>query len=808
MIKFKKIIQKATGPSALGGTFARLLASGKSAAAPAGAAAAVETPEPPAAATVPETPEPPAAATVPETPEPPPTATAEVAPEGEQDDQAYKVDEDVVTSVLEDIFSEKGAPEAEDGGREEREALLSEEAGEVHEFEAPPIVEEALEEGIETAGDEAPPPAAGVGEALETETPGAAGETVEGEAETGVSDAAASEEVTTAPAEGAGEAFEIEAPATAEEVLEEETGIAEPDIPTTGDEKPPPAEDAAEQTVTAEDEASIDAILDEVASQVTAETETEEAAVEKEPTAGEAEAETGEAETTVEEPAEDEGASEAGEDFSTQSVMTEVDRLLAELGQIEVPEVDIPAPTEDTAPSPEQGAAEGGGADQGVQPEASTPADTAAPGEGGEVSSEDIEDEIDALASLTPEEKEALFSDEVAEEAPGGGQGEELIETISAEVDEAVEAASAGEQAAPGESAEVVMDFSAEAVGIEQAEEADSADVADVDELLSSLMAEVDKVSAPEPEKQAPKGPAPAKEDGDFSQLLGGPGEKSAEREVRTTEKGKPRRAAKPSGAPAAEDDDDPDGAELRQLAENDLITEALQEAIGTNVSEDEEDPLLGESIFEEEDDTEDTAESDAGPDDKPDESDDDGDEGGGAEEEGEADGEAEPTEIDLLANLEASFDQAQAEGTAAAGEIDEEEEQIREEVLSRSKDVEQSLLDELFGEAEEEVPEPEAEATHDSASDEESEAVTAEAESEEAPPAGGEDDEIAAKEAAVLSPRLRFGLLWIAYQMNRPFLRWLTPPVRRHLALISIGLISCGMISLAAALALLFKGR
>ncbi len=80
-------------------------------------------------------------------------------------------------------------------------------------------------------------------------------------------------------------------------------------------------------------------------------------------------------------------------------------------------------------------------------------------------------------------------------------------------------------------------------------------------------------------------------------------------------------------------------------------------------------------------------------------------------------------------------------------------------------------------------------------------------------PPPGQKADEAAphdrpAREMPEFSIKLRFALRWLAYQMNRPFARWLNPTRRRLLGAFSLGLICTGFVWLTAVLMLRIVGR
>ena len=446
---------------------------------------------------------------------------------------------------------------------------------------------------------------------------------------------------------------------------------------------------------------------------------------------------------------EEQAPAEAAEDTAEagDSVMAEVDRLLAELGQISLPE--------EAQDAPDAGAQE----------------------------------------TVTALEREALLSEEPvdAEEA----LHVDLAQDVSQEVDRALGEVTRVQQTDGGTS-ELEIDFTPEGIGIEAEAEPSSEEEENVNDILSSLLAEIDNLDLPEEVDSRPE-EAPDEGDG-ISQLLGGPDaigdEPPAPAEDRDSKDDDTEEAQEGQAGPAdtpeeGSDEAGYDFASELDIDEDELVDQALAEAIGGGDSEDESNYEASDDDFEDDND------------DKKDEDDDDADD---ASDEGPADQEAamEDDGEALLKNLENSMDSAAAdregEGSAEASAGD----AIQQEVVKRSRDIEREVLDEFFGSGAEEF-EREIKTEMASIGEEENRDVQ---DRDDASPESP-DDESSVEELPDDSPHhVRLGLLWLAYQMNRPFMRWLSPVRLRNLALLAIGLLSTGFVSLAMALVLLLRGQ
>jgi len=643
------------------------------------------------------------------------------------------VSDDLVNRVLDDIFEE----ESESGAADEVEFVEGSGPGEVDELAA------AANDLIDTADEDAAGPTADQG-AQDTEA--------------GPPHAEAAE---SPPATGEAEAPDEAAPATP--TPEETDGRA-----ASGGEKAEPSEGADDVSAGQEIADLVDEIsrMDESMSRTlqgqprqegareTPAEASETAKSEEEPPPPEAEpADVQQAEAAGDEAPEnkreEESAEEAPEPEAVgDSVMAEVDRLLSELGQISVP---------------------------------------------GQASGESPEEDS---ATVTAEEREALL-DEEAEDA------EDIAESVSSEVDEAVGAVKMLEEGG----AEIEIDFTPEAVGIEddsEKEDQGQDEAGDVDDMLSSLLSEIDKLDVPgQSEAQEKQETQAQTQDEDFSGLLGGGLQEQDEQEDEEPSQEPPEEApeeAAPAEPPEeqpepdenSDDEQDWNGYDMADdlgFTEDELVSQALAQALGTGEDADD----VGEEAFE--DDNEDT---DGG---------DDADAGGEGEDEeaSESETDEDDTEV-LLKNLEDSMDAAAEEKAEDAGDDERNENDIQAEVVARSRDVEQAVLDELFGTGTEDF---EREIKTELASmDDRPE----DAEAESAPPkeetTEPEAEPVESAPAEEPPHRVRLGLLWLAYQMNRPFMRWLNPARLRSLALLAIGLLSTGLASLAVALALLLKGK
>jgi len=643
------------------------------------------------------------------------------------------VSDDLVNRVLDDIFEEEGETAAAD----EVEFVEGSGPGEIDELAA--AAADLIDTGDEDA---AVPPAdhdaqdtqAGPPHAEAAESPPATGEA---EAPGEAAPATPAPEETDARAASGGETAqpseEADHVSTGQEIADLVDEISRMDESMSRTLQDRPRQEEAEAPPEAENRTA----KDEAGQSPPEEAEPAED-VEKAEAAGDEAPENKREEESAEEAQEPEGFGD--------SVMDEVDRLLSELGQISVP--------------------------------------GQASGEAGEEDS----------ATVTAEEREALLDEK-------GEHSEDIAQSVSSEVDEAVGAVKMLEEGG----AEIEIDFTPEAVGIEDdSEKKDQGqdEAGDVDGMLSSLLSEIDKLDVPgQPEAQGEAETEPQTQDEDFSGLLGGGLEEQDEQENEQPSQEPPEEApeqaasTEPPGEqpePDENPDDEPDwtGYDMADdlgFTEDELVSQALAQALGTGEDADD----VGEEAFE--DDSED---SDGG--------DDAGGEGEG-EEAPESETDQDDTEI-LLKNLEDSMDAAAEEKAEDAGDDERIENDIQAEVVARSRDVEQAVLDELFGTGTEDFEreiKTELASMDDRPEDAEAESATPEEETTEP-----EAEPVESAPAEEPPHRVRLGLLWLAYQMNRPFMRWLNPARLRSLALLAIGLLSTGLASLAVALALLLKGK
>ncbi len=530
---------------------------------------------------------------------------------------------------------------------------------------------------------------------------------------------------------------------------------------------------------------------------------------------------------------------------TSESVMADVDRLLAQLGQVtaskETTHVSAQEPPGET---PQETAEPSAEAPAETPPEeASVESEPAEVAE--EVTAKSLAEEVLAEAepgtlpeetaleaalaaveaegvtapaqAVSDEEREALLAEEPAEGEPAAETGD-LVESISTEIDEALtteDAVPAKPSTSEASESEIELDFSPEAVGLEETQDDTDEQSVDVNKLLSQVLGDLEKLGPVEkPQEKTPQEEPEDDDDSDFSGLLGGGGadppadEDSAPQEetdkpAADTAGDKPPtqavaqdRPAPPKTAPPTEAEE-----EETEISEEDLINQALQEALGSEIA-----PMP--PAEEDEDDEEvEGADTDNHQDSRKDQD----------KQEGEPPEDTPADDSDkILANIEASIDAAEQTDTAA--EEPDEENIIQQEVLSRSREVEQAVLDELFGSDDKEFREEIK--TNLAQVDDNQQKNRAGGLKPAEPAAEQEVEEDAAIQEArdavtdpyqdipLFSRKVHGCLLWIAYQMNKPFLRWLTPARRRLLTGLTLALVGSGFIWLTAALANLFYGQ
>lgn len=448
--------------------------------------------------------------------------------------------------------------------------------------------------------------------------------------------------------------------------------------------------------------------------------------------------------------------------------------------------------------------------------------------------------------TLTNEEKEALTADEGE-----AGEASDAADAVTREIDDVF--ADKVSQLADADANELVLDFTASSVGIEPKEkEEDNAageGLFDTSDLLSKVLADLDKLGPVEKPKEA----APAKEESmDFTQIL-------ADEPVQE----KPARAAKPS-APAAPAEVEPPREEPQEAARpsrqappkreetNKRTAPAPEPAPAEEPETAAEDALAREIIeetiderpSEEDDPDDDDSDDDSGDEDGSDESfapfnDAEGGNAGSAEaaaekidsidedEVGDAAGPAaaESSESDVEASFEASVDatekvqevQRRRSGEPIPEEEISEEERIRDEVLSRTKEVDQKVLDEVFGADKEKFrSQVKAEIAQDAKGKTAVRTQSAMSKEGERRKSAGTDVERSTAPAPEWQPtvfealyeRIGGALVWLAFQINRPFERWLNPARRQVLAIVSVCFIMTSVVLLIAASAMRIMGR
>lgn len=473
-------------------------------------------------------------------------------------------------------------------------------------------------------------------------------------------------------------------------------------------------------------------------------------------------------------------------------------------------------------------------------------ADKEAPTQPQTVSDDTFDDEAQARPAtpedmaeiVSLEEKEALFDGEARNPA-----NDEMAQ-IEKELDEAGSIVTS--PPASGEPAELTLDFAAATGSVDPT---DDAPREKTDDLLSRMLADLDRLGPVEkPQKEAPREDAPSAkcETEDFSQILSELNSPPADAV-----------AAQKAAAPAAEAVE----VSAESRSEEEIIDEAMEaadEPIEAS-AESSEPTAEGQAIVETGEDAPkpevvtarrpegsrparaggpgyDIAEDALG--------DDDGEGPGGAapaapadsagEFDEEAPGEAKPAEeledeTTLLANLEASMETAAqrakqeaakaaaqeqrnppahgrtvaSAATAQAPSPEQEEERVRKQVLDRSREVEQKVLDDVFGEKRKDFRAGvKAElASADEADRQKLRDGQARDAMLSADPSGAFSGAI---EQTVSAPRVfdgHFGVFWLAWQINRPFTRWLAPASLKLVGTLALILLGTSLAWLAAAL-------
>lgn len=439
--------------------------------------------------------------------------------------------------------------------------------------------------------------------------------------------------------------------------------------------------------------------------------------------------------------------------------------------------------------------------------------------------------------TLSKEEKDALFAEETQEQFGTNEAGNRVVR----EIDEALGGAESVFDV-EGKPSEVDLDFSAASVGLEaHGEDEQKPEHVDAADLLSQVLGDLDKLGAVEkPNKEEPAEEKPAEVVEDFSQLLQELESENAQAQAESRPKEK-RDAGKQVAKAASRAD----------ASEAKLVSEALSEADGDSDVDEGASFVLetgGEAepaALDEPEPVEEAAaegegkagateakaglkkgdEEDAEPKQAPAEEAEAAEEGGQAQAGGEAQqGEGEVSDKDaLLANLEASMEMAartqkeakeEPKGKGADEAAASDEDAIRNEVLARSKEVEQKVLDEVFGEDvkgfRSEVKTEMAKVDQDQRAAGAKGTVKGEDAGKVAAAAKGTGIQAAASgEASARAGDMGFGLMWVAYQMNRPFRRWINTPGRMILvAILSLGLMSTALLWLAVALVMTWFGR
>jgi hypothetical protein len=533
------------------------------------------------------------------------------------------------------------------------------------------------------------------------------------------------------------------------------------------------------------------------------------------------------------------------------SFMAEIDRLLNEFGQmggetpaeqdaeevavndlsmealdaletskaLEMPEDEAPSP-EDLSPDvPEAGSADGQSepaepaaeAEETAAPlESAAPAGKAAAAPAAEAKSQKPAEPAQP-ETLTQEEKDALFA-ETAEGETASDRPEEAAEPETAgQTGEPPQEADAAETAGPPE---LEFDFTPDGVGIAEPAESTTASV-DTEDLLSKVLSDLDRlgdVDKPTKDAQSEEDEKEKDETEDFTQIL---------TELDTEEQ------SPAEGDPAATDS--PQAVEVAPASqsEEDLISDALNAAdeVEAEIVTDE---VPAKSKAAKDDDKKGAKkDKDAAKDKKADGAKAGKDKAGGGtaqskdeEAEGEAAAQEPPAvenEASLLANLEASMAAASTdEEEDGKGDDSEEatekksqddEDAVRKEVLSRTKEVEQKVLDDAFGgntkEFRAEMKSEMAQAGKDVKKPGDKKSALASESARHA--AGGPKAaaaspdtpkiEPAAQATLTFSPKDLDWFLWVAYQLNRPFLRWLNPERRALVGSLSIALILAAVI-------------
>ncbi len=728
MIKFKKIMQKAGGESS-----ARSMASFMSTA-----------PRTPGATAV-------AQDIAEEEPAEPVTPETTTAAQGAKEESV--ITDELVTSVLDDMFPSHAAETADDNDM--------------------PAGDETVEESVSETAEEA----------FDVEWMS------EGPDTQAAKEALLEDDVQVifeqdAPAEEA-QAHAGPVEDMAQDVFEDaQTLEATPDAQT-------PAEDIpAEDTVTLRDSIS-EAAEGALDTKTSAE---EEAPEENAPTASEGdpvEEMISDAFAAIDSPAEKEQPSEESEEVEEEAApgldsnfMSEVDRLLTEFGQ-----VDQEAPARETVESEDEDvsmqitkieeemaaiatdtadAEDGNAAEEAMleEPPGDAPVDKAA------------EEEEDFADTLSPEEREALFAE--------GPDAQVSLPSDAMAPD------------ATGELAEVELDFTPDTVGLIGPDE-ETPPEDDDEDLLSRVLSDLDKLGdVAKPPDAADEAEKPDTEDeiDDFSNILD---EINAEEDQIGAALAGEEAAALPQNKASVK-------AEVLSKSDEQLVAEALDagdEDVDVNALGE-----IGKAVSSAPDSRarpdkpaanvksspEKTDEPDGGEDDVSE----DADEAGGLQD-----------QDALLASLQASMDAAKADDKQDADDSDREEEAIRDEVLSRSKEVEQKVLDDVFGSDKDFRAELKAEMNQmeDAGAGHAEQSSALAAESQRLATERGASGSEAAMAANL--PAWIQNLdwtVWAAYQINRPFQRFLNPERLKLLSNIALALMLAAATWLAVAIMLFFQ--
>ena len=405
---------------------------------------------------------------------------------------------------------------------------------------------------------------------------------------------------------------------------------------------------------------------------------------------------------------------------------------------------------------------------------------------------------------ITQEEKDALFA-ETAEGETASGGAEEVAGPETAGRTGQPQAAEAAETSGPPE---LEFDFTPGGVGIEEPAESATASV-DTEDLLSRVLSDLDRLGeVDKPARDAASDEDEKDETEDFTQIL-----TELDAEEQSPADGNPAAADSPQAvevAPASQ-------------SEEDLIIEALKAAdeVEAEIVTDEA-PAEGKAA-KESDKKGAKKDKDAPRDKNAAGAKADKDKAGGGKAQSKAaqaqddvfaeEPPAVESEESLLENLEASMaatpDDGEGDGSeeAAQKKSEDAEDAVRKEVLSRTKEVEQKVLDDVFGgntkEFREEMKSEMAQAGKDekkpgnkkSALASESARLAADGPKEAAASPDKPKIEPAAHAALTFSPKDLDWFMWAAYQLNRPFLRWLTPERRALVGSLSIALILAAVI-------------